>query len=356
MCNISNSTRIEAEEALRQIIAGEEHALEVASKLRELNDYENTKNFLDFADTLRGLRQELALEGLPFRANISVRTSSIDTLTKIISDIDKGISWIDNFASEMKQELGCSRCREDLNLEEVQQYIDTLYQTDEEPQVNDNNQIIVVENTKNFNNSRNNDIYSENILGDNKMADYVKSVLSPVATALKVTPDYIFELVKTEGVGGAIDFLTNLLFTRFGAKLAKIGLAGALTAYGAIGTKFDDVRDMAYKIATHLLVVSLTPRGSYDFSADLYEGFNLGRLLGFGDVKGVQNSILKDPKQVQAELKAMADETVNKVKEVLGNFSLPNWSLAPVVEEPVKEAPVTEQPAPVTTNEFAGIY
>jgi hypothetical protein len=118
-CNVGKNTRIECEEALRNILAGEEHITEIL-KQKEIPE------LVKLMGELRSIRQDLALTGLPFRANTTVTKDSIDILLKSLSETDRLLDKVDTYATEMKQELSgvkCSRCSEDLLKKIVEELI-----------------------------------------------------------------------------------------------------------------------------------------------------------------------------------------------------------------------------------------
>jgi DNA-binding transcriptional regulator YiaG len=110
VCQVSNATRIESEDALRNLLASEEHISDILSQkqipeLRELND------------EIRKLRQDIALTNLPFRANLPVNKDAIQAIETARKRTDDIITKIDKYATEMKQELTdveCGKCAEDL--------------------------------------------------------------------------------------------------------------------------------------------------------------------------------------------------------------------------------------------------
>ena len=119
VCTLSNATRIELEEALRNLIAGEEHIGEV---LKE-KDIEELRRLID---EIRKLRQEMALTNIPFRAELPVKEDAIKTLEDIYRRVDELISKVDKYATEMKQELSdveCPTCKEDLEVVPVIQVV-----------------------------------------------------------------------------------------------------------------------------------------------------------------------------------------------------------------------------------------
>jgi len=109
-CEVSYATRIETEDALRNLLASEEHITDILSQkqipeLRELND------------EIRKLRQDIALTNLPFRANLPVNKDAIKIIENARKRTDDLITKIDRYATDMKQELTdvkCYKCAEDL--------------------------------------------------------------------------------------------------------------------------------------------------------------------------------------------------------------------------------------------------
>ena len=109
ICKVSDATKIETEDALRNLLASEEHISDILSQkpieeLRELND------------EIRKIRQDIALTNLPFRAELPIDRKSIDTIEKARKRVDDVITKIDRYATEMKQELTgveCKKCAED---------------------------------------------------------------------------------------------------------------------------------------------------------------------------------------------------------------------------------------------------
>lgn len=109
VCQVSDATRIESEDALRNLLASEEHIADILSQksipeLRLIND------------KIRKIRQELALTNLPFRTTLEIDKNAINTVEKARKQVDDIITEIDRYAVEMKQELtgvDCKKCAED---------------------------------------------------------------------------------------------------------------------------------------------------------------------------------------------------------------------------------------------------
>lgn len=109
----SKATRIEAEYALKNFIAAEEHLVDEI--IPQIEDPEMKVKLSEIADKIRALRQELANTGLPFRSDVPVDLNVLDVLDKIKSETSEILEKIDEYAIHMKQEqIECERCVEDL--------------------------------------------------------------------------------------------------------------------------------------------------------------------------------------------------------------------------------------------------
>lgn len=114
-CSLSKATRIELEEAVRNLAAAEEHIGDVIKQ-------KPVEELRSLMDKVRKIRQALSMTGIPYRADVPVEDRSVDVLEKALGEVDSLIDEVDKYAMEMKQELSgveCPTCREDIEFAEA---------------------------------------------------------------------------------------------------------------------------------------------------------------------------------------------------------------------------------------------
>lgn len=108
VCKLSIATRLEAERAVKNLLAAEEH---IADIVREKRD----EKIRRLEDDIRKLRQALLLTNIPFRIDLDVAKNAIDIWEQGLSSIDKLLDTVDQYAGEMSQEqIECPTCEEDI--------------------------------------------------------------------------------------------------------------------------------------------------------------------------------------------------------------------------------------------------
>ena len=103
-CNVTLATRLELEKAVENLLAAEEHIMEVLSQ-KEIPELRK------LMDDIRRLRQELTLTNIPFRVDLEVKPDSIKKLEEAYKKVDEFINLVNKYASMMAQEqISCPTC------------------------------------------------------------------------------------------------------------------------------------------------------------------------------------------------------------------------------------------------------
>lgn len=103
---VSSATRKELEDAVRNLIAAEEHLSEVIPNVDESVRDELRK----LIDEIRNVRQDLTLTGIPFRVELPVREDAIKVIEEARRKVDEFITRLDKFAHMMEQEQKSEKC------------------------------------------------------------------------------------------------------------------------------------------------------------------------------------------------------------------------------------------------------
>lgn len=114
--NVSSATRADADACIRNLdLTIVQHLKgEIIPQLTKKNEQGSADDLDILADDMRRLRQELMQTGLPFKVYVPLSKNIIDIWNGAIPRLEEFITHIDQYAIEIKQELDCEPCEEDL--------------------------------------------------------------------------------------------------------------------------------------------------------------------------------------------------------------------------------------------------
>lgn len=191
---VAPGTREEANHALREIQALENHAAEIMNKADREDDKQRAR---EVGDEARRIRQELAQTGVPFKTDIDVASNAREKFEDALDDIDSLLEKVDESAARMEQEqIDCLRCEEDI--QELADSLDTELKKDFINNTDGNTSIDNMVRTNQFQNPEGDELISMNIIGDNIMVNANDTKMLAVGAFGSKTLEEVTEAVETE--------------------------------------------------------------------------------------------------------------------------------------------------------------
>ena len=281
VCDVTDSTRLEAELAVSNLAAAEEHLEDVISQSKE------PKKLREIIDEVRETRQGIALTNIPFRANLKVKSKAVKKLEKTHQDIDELLSDVDLYATDMEQEqVHCQTCMEDLKSMNYLSESDDSMNYLSNPDKNDLNEDELSKKLKE-NNDGGNGMGEKNITG----------WLDGITKSSNISKIYGGELIAR-----VADIPLDMLLTGLGKKIGTLAIGGAI-ALGA--TKMRGVprlKDELHEIASHLITGAIdpTPAMITEIRGNVAQIRGALKLNGGSRLRAIKNALVRSKSEVKA--------------------------------------------------------